>query len=103
MTAADPLGFQGTFVKRGLIRVPVIDDPPANPPCINCGQPSLNVRCGECRENLAKRRAEHVPSHSAYNLHKAHGQTPCWDCQVAEKAYQHRRYLAKKAKREGTA
>lgn len=96
-TEADALTGGQWVIKPGGVKVwtPHPAAPPAIPPCIGCGQPSLTIRCKTCH-NIDRATGDHRPSHAGFNKHKKRGETPCDECREAERLYQHARHLRRK-------
>lgn len=83
--------FQGTWKRRGLVHVPVIDDEPPKPKqsCRVCGGYARTGLCRPCKEST---RVRVHGSHSGFNQHKRRNELPCQACSDAEATYQRKRY-----------
>lgn len=103
----NPLEFQGRWVQRGMIRVPVIEAEPVTLECGVCGDVSVTELCGRCRSHLRQISThENQGTHAGYNRHVKNGTPVCDLCREGERLYQHARWLrrrAEKRSRKGVA
>jgi hypothetical protein len=81
--------FNGRWVRKGGVLVPVPDAGPPKVLCKVCGSPAPAALCRPCRESDRER--VHG-SHAGFNQHKRRNEPACWDCRQAEQAYQRARY-----------
>jgi hypothetical protein len=75
--------------RRGMIRVPVVEDEPTKTLCKVCGCPSPVGLCRPCRDS---QRVRVHGSHSGFNQHQRRNELPCLACSDAERVYQGKRY-----------
>lgn len=80
--------FQGQWVRRAGILVPVIDEAP-KVLCRVCGCVSPVGLCRQCRDSA---RVRVHGSHAGFAQHKRRNELPCRVCSDAEKLYQRARY-----------
>lgn len=80
--------FQGQWVRKGGILVPVITDH-VERTCRVCGCLSPVGLCRPCRDSSRKR--VHG-SHAGFNQHTRRHENPCQACSDAERVYQNKRY-----------
>lgn len=81
--------FQGKWVRRAGIMVPVLDEPEPKTLCRVCGAPCPVGLCRPCKDSDRKR--VHG-SHAGYAQHQRRNELPCRACSDAEKVYQRARY-----------
>lgn len=81
--------FQGSWVRRGGIMVPVLAPEPVKITCKVCGAPGPAALCRPCRESLRER--VHG-SRAGFAQHRRRNEPPCQACSDAEKVYQRARY-----------
>lgn len=87
--------FEGTWKRRGLIRMPVIED--ENSPknhCRVCGAVTPVEVCRPCRESVRVR--EHG-TYAGYRQHQRRYEKACDPCKEANRVYQARRKRAQRA------
>lgn len=83
MTAKDAgVAFEGHWEQRGMVKVPVMPDDPYK--VFDFG-PEVTVTSRPVKDT------DHVPSHAGFLAHVMAGATPCDECEVAERMYQHNR------------
>lgn len=80
--------FQGSWVRRRGVLVPVLDEP-TKVLCRVCGNPCPVGLCRPCKDSD---RVRVHGSHAGYAQHKRRNELPCRSCSDAEKTYQGARY-----------
>lgn len=81
--------FQGSWVRKGGVLVPVFPDEKPKIVCKVCGVPSPVGLCRPCRDSSRER--VHG-SHAGFAQHQRRHENPCQACSDAEKVYQSARY-----------
>lgn len=81
--------FQGQWVKRRGVMIPVPDEPKRKQSCRVCG---TYARTGICRPCSESSRQRVHGSHAGFAQHTRRNELPCEACSIAEKAYQRGRY-----------
>lgn len=81
--------FQGRWVLRNGIRVPVPEPAPTKVLCWVCGGVAPTGLCRPCKDSMRER--VHG-SHAGFNQHQRRNEKPCGPCALAESEYQGKRY-----------
>lgn len=82
-------GFNGRWVQRRGVRVPLVEPEPVRVTCKVCGVPSPVGLCRPCRDSS---RTRVHGSHAGHAQHVRRNERPCKACSDAEKLYQDGRY-----------
>lgn len=81
--------FQGSWIRRGGVLVPVMPDEGPKQTCRVCGSPSPVEVCRPCKDSA---RLRVHGNHAGFNQHARRHEPPCRACSDAEKTYQGSRY-----------
>lgn len=81
--------FEGTWVRRGGVMVPVIEDTEPKVLCRVCGCPSPVGLCRPCRDSS---RVRVHGNHAGFNQHQRRHEPPCQACADGERVYQNSRW-----------
>lgn len=81
--------FQGSWVRRRGVMVPVLDEPEPKTLCRVCGNPCPVGLCRPCKDS---QRVRVHGNHAGFNQHQRRHENPCQACSDGEKAYRASRY-----------